>query len=452
MELLRLQSLNGIKIRLARLEAMGLIEVQPGKRGPLGTTPNLYRLRCAYDGRAASRVFQTFLSGRTRKVKREGQAGEEEDQLVDTPRVTLGDTPRVPLGDTPRVTLTDTSPSGITSVLSQSVSQLVTELNRLKKLTDGLTELINYLNKNMNKNQSVSQSVSVGTSKNKEIELTDRQADELAEKDHIFDLNVGLKAMLKATDPSPWPEALLLGLGRILDPLQVAVIEERSPWSAAGAWTILWTISTAGRNLGNQPGTLWNALLRQEKGVRWLAKAGPSPGPNGGRPAPKQDNPPEGRTHEPGGEPICHQSDTPLSWQGGVTEGDASCRSQVLANEDENRPYPDEEEAQKSMEPVSQPNEVQMNRPEEFSPDLKAELRISIESYRNVIRAALRSPAANRPGGYDDFSRSWNHIVEVLDPVLPFQVSLPDEYRPVAIRQRSQIKANVVNAIYRAVS
>jgi len=36
--------------------------------------------------------------------------------------------------------------------------------------------------------------------------------------------------------------------------------------------------------------------------------------------------------------------------------------------------------------------------------------------------------------------------------MLPLQVNLQDAYRPVAIRQRSQIKMNVVAAVYRAVS
>ena len=96
--------------------------------------------------------------------------------------------------------------------------------------------------------------------------------------------------------------------------------------------------------------------------------------------------------------------------------------------------------------------EERVTRPEDLSPEVKAELRTSIETFRDVTRAAVRSPAANRPGGFDDVSRSWKHIVEVLEPMLPLQINLLDAYRPVAIRQRSQIKMNVVEAVYRAVS
>jgi hypothetical protein len=141
-----------------------------------------------------------------------------------------------------------------------------------------------------------------------------------------------------------------------------------------------------------------------------------------------------------------------MSWQGAVVEGDVSDPSEPLANEDENSPYLGAEDARETKDPLSQPNPEPITRPEDFSPEVKAELRTSIETFRNVTRAALRSPVANRPGTYDDFSRCWKHIVEVLEPMLPLKVNLPDEYRPVAIRQPSQIKMNVVNALYRAVS
>jgi hypothetical protein len=116
-------------------------------------------------------------------------------------------------------------------------------------------------------------------------------------------------------------------------------------------------------------------------------------------------------------------------------------------------PYDDEDPTPPVEEPMTQPPEPEIvKRAEELSPDVKAELRTSIETFRDATRAAVRSPAANRPGGFEDFSRSWSHIVDVLEPMLPLQVNLPDEYRPVAIRQRSQIKMNVVGAVYRAIS
>ena len=442
MELLQLQSLNAVKARLARLEAMGLIEVQLGSRGPWGTTPNSYRLRWASEDRPVTRAFDAAVRGRAR------QDGMEEQQPSDTPGQRIPDTP----GDQSADTLVLTEIESITSVLSQSVSRLATELNGLKKLADGLTELVSVFIKNLKIDQSVSQSISVNAIKDKEIELIDHQSDEVAGTTYISNFNLGLKAMLKAADSEPWPEALLLELGRILDPLQVAVIEERSPWSAEGAWAILEAIRMLGRNLGNQPGTLWNALLKQEKGARWLAHAGPSASPKRGLSAPGHGSVQRGPTYEPGGVSSQRRCDTPPSWEGGITDGKARRHEEILIDEDEDFRYPGEDDDPETKEPATQPQEEPMARPEDFSPEVKAELRTSIETLRQVTRAAFRSPAANRPGGYDDFSRCWQQVVDVLEPMLPLKVSLPDEYRSVAIRQRSQIKLNVVNAVYQVVS
>jgi hypothetical protein len=90
--------------------------------------------------------------------------------------------------------------------------------------------------------------------------------------------------------------------------------------------------------------------------------------------------------------------------------------------------------------------------PDALSPELKAELRTRIEEFRQASAAARRAPAVNRPGFFNACTRSWEGIGTLLEPVLPLQVELPEEARTVAVRDRSQIKMNVVNALYRAVS
>ena len=104
------------------------------------------------------------------------------------------------------------------------------------------------------------------------------------------------------------------------------------------------------------------------------------------------------------------------------------------------------------VEPVASRREEPVTRPEDLGPEVRAELRTLIEAFRGVRRALVQSSPANRQGALDAFSRSWEGIVTVLEAVLPLQVQLPDEHRPIAIRQRSQIKMNVVHAVYLAVS
>ena len=91
-------------------------------------------------------------------------------------------------------------------------------------------------------------------------------------------MNFNLSRWLKGTEGEPWPDTLLSRLAVILDPPQMAGIAERSPWSAEGASAILDAIQVKGRKLGNQAGTLWNALRQTEKGAAWLAKAASPPG------------------------------------------------------------------------------------------------------------------------------------------------------------------------------
>jgi 5-methylcytosine-specific restriction enzyme subunit McrC len=83
MDLLELRSVNAVKTRLARLEDMGLIEVQLGGSGPMGSLPNRYRLRWANDGRAASRVFHAVLRDRSLQMGRKRSAREGGYQPAD---------------------------------------------------------------------------------------------------------------------------------------------------------------------------------------------------------------------------------------------------------------------------------------------------------------------------------------------------------------------------------
>ena len=111
--------------------------------------------------------------------------------------------------------------------------------------------------------------------------------------------------------------------------------------------------------------------------------------------------------------------------------------------------YDDDPETEEAM---TETTEERVTRPEEFSPETKAELRARIEAFRDASNAARTAPVTNRPGFFDGCSKAWTGIGDVLEPVLPVAVMLPDEHRPVAIRQRSQIKMNIVNALYQAVS
>ena len=96
--------------------------------------------------------------------------------------------------------------------------------------------------------------------------------------------------------------------------------------------------------------------------------------------------------------------------------------------------------------------ETPVLRPQELSPERKAELRELIETFRRATRALMLPHATDHPETMKAFSQAWERVLRVLEPLLPLQVTLPDEYRPVAIQRRSQIKTNVVNAVYVAVS
>jgi len=126
---------------------------------------------------------------------------------------------------------------------------------------------------------------------------------------------------------------------------------------------------------------------------------------------------------------------------------------------DLDRILPDDEgenPAEDPGEPVMMPATAQpttdLVKVEDLNPALKTELRSLIEDFREASLAARHSNALSRPGFFASCSRCWEGIGDVLEPVLPLQVMLPDEYRPRALRTRAQIKMNVVNALYKALS
>jgi hypothetical protein len=440
MELLELQSINAVRTRLARLEEMGLIMVLPGGRGPRGATPYRFRLRWANDERAASPTLQAVLNDRARQMSRKHQTGAGANQVTDSrgaradqsadPRDLGSDQSTDPLGSG-----SDQSTDSYSLESSTSVPNLSAELSWLKKLADLLTELIHfYENKNKKENQSASQSVSASTSAF-EFQAPEPQTDQSADNHFQTDL----KLLLKRMGSGPWPELLLSELGRILSPHQVSVIEERSPWSADGAWAILEAIRVLGHDLDQKAGTLWNALLKQEKGVHWLAKAGPWSAKASGDGLEPETGP--GST---GCGPEAHEQRCPPSPEkpGDVGPG---CQINGLRGASDAAP-------QERKEGMDRKDETQVQRPENFSPQMKAQLRSLIGHSRQALSACLQGAGADNRQGLDAFSKAFQRAVDVLEPALPLQVTLPDEHQPTEIRQRSQIKTNVLTAVFHAVS
>ena len=440
MELLELQSINAVRTRLARLEEMGLILVLPGEREPRGATPHRFRLRWANDERMASRTLQAVLNDRARQMSRKHQAGAGAFQGTDA-RGPGSDQPadsRSPGSDQstdPPDLGSDQSTDLHALESSKSVQNLSAELSWLKKLADLLTELIDfYENKNKKENQSASRSASASTSA-VEVQATETQTDLHAENY----LQTDLKLLLKRMGSEPWPELLLAELGRILSPHQVSVIEERSPWSADGAWAILEAIRVLGHDLDQKAGTLWNALLKQEKGVQWLAKAGPWAAKASGDGLDPKTGP--GST---GGEAYEHPG-CPSSPE---KPGDVCPGWQISGLRGASDAAP-----QERVERMTRPCATHVKRPQELSPQVKAQLRSSIELSRKALRVCLDGSAApHRKEALDAFSKAFQGAVDALEPLLPLEVILPDEYRPTEIHQRSQIKTNVLVAVFHAVS
>ena len=213
---------------------------------------------------------------------------------------------------------------------------------------------------------------------------------------------------------------MLSRLAVILDPPQLAGIAERSPWSAAGAAAILDAIQVKGRKLGNQAGTLWNALLQTEKGAGWLAKAASSPGKEG--------------------------------WRKASGDGVTATVRQDPKEAKPNLDRFDDTACYEEEEPMSQHIEAPALRPQELSPERKAELRTRIESLRRATRTFLGPRSADQPQAIKAFSQAWESVVRELEAMLPMQIVLQDEYRPTEIRLRSQIKFNVITALYQVIS
>ena len=473
-EMLGRTSSNTIKTRLARLEVLGLIEILPSERGPSGTSLNCYRLRGVGDGQVRPLVAQSALQAQERAASRkrhapEGAYGVTDTTLsvgstvadtplsarapvtdaplsagarvTDTPlsvgstvtntplsarftatdsplsaRATVTDTPllaRATMNDTPLsagFTATDTPPTGVSpSYINIDLSTYV-QVKYIKKEKIELNRLIELKREKMKKenNQSINQSFSISTSINMQDKSNEKSIDELT--DRTPHLNPGLKAFLRAADPGPWPHLLCQELGKILEPSTVPVIEERSPWSAQGAWAILEAIQMKGRNLGNRAGTLWNALLQLEKGAGWLARSGSCSG--------------QAEWRKASGDGVAAQR-----WASSCAKGD-----------------------QVGKEAMAAGNEARAKRPEELSPQVKAQLRVVIEDFRQDLRTSLQVPPAEKKGAIDTFAKTFQQAVEALDPWLPLQVTLLDEYKPTQIRDRHQIKTNVLGAIYRALS
>ena len=427
MDLLELRSINAAKARLARLEELGLIEVQPRECGMRGALANRYRLRWANDGLAASRVFHAALRDRSLQMARKRCAREGVCQPADSCQ------PDVP------------SSQFSTPVLSQSSA----EQSRLKKQADVKAEQAGTESKNVNEIQPASLPATYSTLVPAEISSADTTADRQAGNNCQLSLDLNLKHFLKGMGSGPWPELLFTELGKILTKHQVSVIEGRSPWSAEGAWTILEAIRVR-QNLDYKAATLWNALLRQDKGARYLAEAGAwafqprmvsGDGIAWATGAGSMGGEPEARKQGGGCAPLQGEAKElnpgrPSEGLGGASET-ATC--------DNNAPLETEEWMMRQ-------SEAHVKRPEDFSPQAKAQLRILIENFRKAFCQFRQAPKEDQPRALDAFSRAFQCAADFLEPVLPVQVVLPEECHPIEIRQRSQIKTNVLSAVYQAIS
>ena len=463
MERLELKSINAVKARMARLEEMGLIEVLSGECGAGGAMAPRFRLRWADGGGAVFGTLAPVLQDRKRNPdpgeRHGGDARQLDARQTDTHQSDThqSDTSQTDThqSDTRQFDAhqtdthqSDTHQSGtsliknnkyINSINSnQSINPSNIEVN---ELIEKMTIELNSINSNQNH-----------SNQNQRTETADRTGETGRP---AFDVG----PWLRGESQDPWPEPLIQGLGVILDPHRIPGLVQRSPWTGEGAWAILQAIRAKGRNLGNQAGTLWNALLHPEKGAIWLTHAGPMLQQAGWRMEPEDETPMAAESRAEGGRRLARMGFRRLPLHGAALERQQRLRDEVVRRERSvdldigEDLYDDYDQSPSVEDPMAQRPELEnVNRAEDLSPELKAKLRALIETYREASLAARHSPAINRPGFFDACSRAWQDIGALLEPVLPLQLKLTGEYLPTTIRRRAQIKMNILHPLFLAVS
>jgi len=253
---------------------------------------------------------------------------------------------------------------------------------------------------------------------------------------------------LRTACPDPWPDPLIEALDGKLDPVQVRLFADNSPWSAEGAWAIYQAIRVKGERLANQAGTLWNALANVNKGQVWLAKAGPHLRAAGWQARPGDGMAGEDPSRAKGAKRLreLKYARLPL-WGPALNEEMAMLRLKNLGPLciDDDEGIPDPPQASPRPEPVTR-------TVEDFAPEVKAALKREIDGFTEARMQARQVPEVNRPGFFEAAAQSFERIRQLLEPELPIRIFLPCEGRDVDIRAKEEIKWSAVNAIYRAVS
>jgi hypothetical protein len=456
LERLEVSSINTVKARMTRLVEMGLVEALPGEYGPRGGTAPRFRLRWANSGADVSTPAPALQDQKLNPGpwERHGvEAHRFDTRQTDTHQI-----------DTHQI---DTHQIDTCQIDTHQFEPCQTDIRQFDSLSFNQNNSIST----NNPNQSISPS-------NIEVnELIEKMTIELNLINSIQDQSIQSKCngttarageagrpafdvspWLRGASEEPWPEPLFQGLGEILDPHRILGLAKRSPWTGEGAWAILQAIRANGRNLGNQAGTLWNALLQTEKGASWLTSAGPILRKVGWRTEPEDGTPIAIGARAEGGRRLGQRGFRRLPLYGEALERHRTLCAEVLRREREVELDYDEDvdyevgTSAKVEEHMAQIPEEKVTRAEELSPEMKAQLRLLIETFREASLAARRSPAINRPGFFDTCSESFQGIGAVLEPILPLQLKLPDAYEPVTIRRRAQIKMNILHPLYLAVS
>jgi hypothetical protein len=257
-------------------------------------------------------------------------------------------------------------------------------------------------------------------------------------------------AWLKNGASDSWPPPLLEGLGVRLDPPQVACIEARSPWNGEGAWAILQAIESRGKSLRQPAGTLWNALVRVDKGATWLSRTGPVLRKAGWFSLPEDGTDREDWKRAQGARTLANAGLRRLPLHG---EALAEHRALETKPRDPEAWFDNEDEAlEEAPSETLQLAQPPLVRPEELGPELKAELRTLIQRQRDAFQSACHAPKAEQEGLLSVSSRCWESIGALLEPALPLLVQLPDLDQPFALRHRSQIKSKVLTALYQSLA